>query len=118
MEPAYVYRATCKRVVDGDTFVGQIDLGFGAFIEIKVRLHGVNAPEHNQPGGPEATAFLQSLIGPSRYATGAPLLLKSYKDARSFERWVCDVWVDTHVDWELVADTIIATGHGVTYDAR
>jgi endonuclease YncB( thermonuclease family) len=103
--PTYIYRATCQRVIDGDTFVGQIDLGFGAFIQIKVRIHGVNAPEHSAEGGPEATAFLHSLID------NKDLILQSYKDARSFERWVCDVWVGS----QSVAQAIIDGGHGIPF---
>jgi hypothetical protein len=37
----------------------------------------------------------------------APLIVRSYKDARSFARWVCDVWVDD----EPLADLLRAAGH-------
>lgn len=107
MEPSYVYRATCKRPVDGDTFVADVDLGFGASIEIKVRLHGVNAPEKNTPEGKAAGEYLATLLAYSG------LILKSYKDARSFERWVCDVWVAA--DPTPVVQHIIDSGHGVPF---
>lgn len=88
IEPVYIYRATCQRVIDGDTFVANVDLGFYVAVAIHVRLHGFSAPERNQPGGPEATSRLREMID------GKPLVLKSFKDQRSFERWICDVWVD------------------------
>jgi micrococcal nuclease len=109
MEPSYVYRATSKRIVDGDTFVAVVDLGFGASIELKVRLHGVNSPERNTVAGKDATLFLE------RTLTGRDLLLKSYKDARSFERWVCDVYYDNHAEWASVAQAIIDLGYGEPY---
>lgn len=52
---------TVTRVVDGDTLVVQLSSG-----PIRVRLYGIDAPEHNQPGGREATATLNSLVGGAR----------------------------------------------------
>lgn len=105
--PVYIYRATCQRVVDGDTFVAVVDLGFDACRTISVRLLGVNAPEHNRPGGAEAHDFLDQLLA------GKALLLRSYRDRQSFARWVCDVWVGG-VD---VSAAIIAAGHGAPFNA-
>lgn len=42
------------RVVDGDTLDVRLSSG-----RIRVRLQGVDAPEHDQPGGREATRFLR-----------------------------------------------------------
>ena len=49
-------------VVDGSTIHVTTDSG-----TIKVRLQGIAAPEDNQPGGKEATAFLE------QYAEGEPV---------------------------------------------
>src|SRR4051794_31732147 len=48
---------TVSRVVDGDTLVVQLSTG-----PIKVRLYGIDAPEHNQPGGFESAVTLRSLV--------------------------------------------------------
>ena len=102
--------------MDGDTFVADVDLGFGAHIWITVRLHGVNAPEHNTPEGPPATAYLTGLLGNKQ------LRLESFKDRQSFARWVCDVWVlwpertgPGPGRWDSVSERIIAAGHGVPF---
>lgn len=42
------------RIVDGDTIDVRLDSG-----RIRVRLQGIDAPEHDQPGGREATQFLR-----------------------------------------------------------
>lgn len=42
------------RIVDGDTFETKTE---------RVRLFGIDAPERNQPGGPQATEALRRLIG-------------------------------------------------------
>lgn len=107
IEPCYVYRAAFARVIDGDTFVAKVDLGFNVFCNVTVRLYGVDAYEHNKPGGPEATAFL------SRYIA-TPLLLRSHKDQQSFARWVCEVFVyNGNGTWKDLAQEIIDAGHGV-----
>tara|TARA_B100000900_G_C20465350_1_gene669061 strand:- start:615 stop:1010 length:396 start_codon:yes stop_codon:yes gene_type:complete len=43
---AFVYRATLERVVDGDTLICSIDLGYSVFLhKQKVRLAGIDTPE-------------------------------------------------------------------------
>lgn len=106
MQPTYVYKACLARVIDGDTFVLSIDLGFHISAEKHVRLRDVNCPERSALGGPEATAFVLDLLA------GRPLLVKTYKDQRSFIRWVCDVWVDADPAPLDVAQEIIKAGHG------
>ena len=54
-EPVLVGRVT--RVVDGDT----IDVALPSD-SIRVRLSGADAPEHDQPWGPQATAALESRV--------------------------------------------------------
>ena len=90
MEPQYIYRAALDRVVDGDTYLLRLDLGFYAALTIRVRLHGIDVFEHNTSEGQLAIRYVQEVFA------HAPdkILVQSYKDQRSFERWVCDVWVD------------------------
>ncbi len=87
MSPNYVYRASCVRVVDGDTAVLLIDLGMRIFTQQSIRLRDVDTPERGQPGWSEATAFLRSQI------EGVPLILQTYADRQTFNRYVADVWV-------------------------
>ena len=45
MEPAYVYRAKARRIVDGDTVDMDVDLGFFVSVRIRFRLKGIDTPE-------------------------------------------------------------------------
>ena len=41
----FEYNATVTRVVDGDTIDAMVDLGFGTWKKVSIRMHGINAPE-------------------------------------------------------------------------
>tara|TARA_R110001583_G_scaffold2725_7_gene19029 strand:+ start:3384 stop:3734 length:351 start_codon:yes stop_codon:yes gene_type:complete len=41
----FEYNAKLIRVVDGDTIDAMVDLGFNIFKKIRIRMHGINAPE-------------------------------------------------------------------------
>jgi hypothetical protein len=47
----YIYRVAILKVVDGDTFDVNIDLGFKAHIEERVRLAAVDASPIGEDGG-------------------------------------------------------------------
>ena len=59
----FEYRARVKRVVDGDTVIMDVDLGFGIWIhDQSFRLLGINTRERSQPGGVEAAAYLATVL--------------------------------------------------------
>ena len=41
----FEYNATVTKVVDGDTIDAMVDLGFGIWKKVRIRMHGINAPE-------------------------------------------------------------------------
>jgi hypothetical protein len=88
--PTYIYRvAEVLAVHDGDTYRLRLDLGFGAQMVVTVRLHRWNAPELATPDGPKARDAALGFL-----KTAQAIVVQSYKDDRSFERWVCDVYCD------------------------
>jgi endonuclease YncB( thermonuclease family) len=64
----YTYNATVVRVVDGDTVVLDVSLGFGLWLRssppqpMSFRLAGCNARELRAPGGREARDYLTGLL--------------------------------------------------------
>lgn len=57
-DPTYLYKATIKDVVDGDTLVLMFDLGFLTFREQRIRLAGINCPEIDTDAGKKAKEFV------------------------------------------------------------
>ena len=54
----YTYNAFVQRVVDGDTILVDISLGFGIRIREYLRLRGIDAPEMDTADGKKAREFI------------------------------------------------------------
>jgi endonuclease YncB( thermonuclease family) len=91
MHPTYIYRvAEIVKVHDGDTYQLRLDLGFRVFLTVIVRLHGWNCPELAE----DARGHLAQLKAETFLRQGKEIIVQSFKDKMSFERWICDVYVD------------------------
>ncbi len=61
-EATYVYKAIVERVIDGDTLLLRIDLGFQVFKEQRVRLAEIDTPSMDQPKGKEACQYVRDQL--------------------------------------------------------
>lgn len=108
---AYPRTCTVAAVVDGDTLHVLADLGCDLTLAMIVRLYGINAPEHNTPAGPPATAFTTAWV-----ATHGPTFeLLTVKDKREkFGRYLADL-VPLTGDPTSLCTALLASGHAVPY---
>ncbi|MFT5387900.1 MAG: endonuclease YncB(thermonuclease family) [Candidatus Omnitrophota bacterium] len=60
--PTYLYKAEIKRVIDGDTLLLNIDLGFQVWKEQRVRLASVDTPEIKTPEGIRAFNYVLNTL--------------------------------------------------------
>jgi len=81
-EKLFHYTAKVVRVIDGDTVVVDIDLGFDCWLKNQhVRLYGINAPEsrtknlEEKARGIKSKEYLRSIIIP-----GDTIILKTFLD--------------------------------------
>lgn len=88
----YNYKAKVIRVVDGDTYDMEVDLGFDIRFTARFRLRGIDTPETWRPKteserehGERATAFVNGLIG------GKEVTIYSHK-LGIYGRYSCDVF--------------------------
>lgn len=106
----YVYNVEILRILDGDTFECEVDLGFSTFKKTKVRLLGVDTPETYRPSneaekyhGEQATEFAKN------WFDGYEILLRSEK-AGSF-RWLGHFYrVMPDGKYESLTDALIKAG--------
>ena len=57
-----LYPLKAERVVDGDTFVGLVEVRPGLYERVTVRIDCYSAPEKNEDGGAQATLHLVTFL--------------------------------------------------------
>lgn len=122
LKPEYVYNATLRRVVDGDTVDLTVDLGFYMSAALRFRVLGVDTPElrggtdETKAKAKEAKAFVERLL--ALRGTINPCVTEiriRTKKADSFGRWlaVVEFRPHGHARWYNLAEELINAGHGV-----
>lgn len=100
----YLYQAQVTRVLDGDTFTTDLDLGFGIWSRGAIfRLYGINAPEtrvnktkgitlEDVAKGKETKEVVTKIL-----MNGGSILINSVKDSKEkFGRFLGKVYIPTH----------------------
>lgn len=106
--PLYLYEAKIIRVKDGDTFIAELDVGFGFKTDKTFRLYKDNTPETWRPKtiaekrhGQKATDFVKTLFEEN----GNVVYVKSISaESAIYGRWECQVYLnaeDYHNDRHL-----------------
>ena len=97
----HTYKADLKRVIDGDTLLVVLDLGFEIFHEEKLRLANINAAELNTDAGKNSAKILQKIL------KDAPFLIVKTNKTDIYGRYVADVFLPqkkSEKDLQKVAD--------------
>ena len=108
----YVYRGRCVRVVDGDTYDILVDLGFGVYHKIRVRVRGIDTPEKYGKNKCEEGEKVSELV--EGILHDREVLVRTYKNApSSYNRWEADVfWQDDEGGYIInIAKFLTANGH-------
>lgn len=85
----YYYNARLIRVVDGDTIVVDVDLGFDSITtRRRLRLLDVDTPERGEEG------YEKAKILTSKILSSASRIIVHTVSHDSFGRWLAQVWCD------------------------
>jgi endonuclease YncB( thermonuclease family) len=109
------YRAKLHRVIDGDTFELDIDLGFGCWTRQTIRLQGLDCPERNTPEGRAAKAFTEAwfAVSAAQHVAGWIMIYPEKNTLgdfqRTFIRYVAEV--GSYNDSRSLADDLRAAGY-------
>jgi len=94
LKEMYTYKAYLERVVDGDTLLVNIDLGFSVFIEQRLRLRGLDAPELGTSQGTASKKFVESRLKDCKF-----LIIKTHGSDK-YDRYLVDVFYLKGEDYE------------------
>ena len=117
MEPKYTYRCKLCRVIDGDTIVVDLDLGFGVWLHNQyLRLYGINTPEirgEERPAGLAARRFVIDALAEDAAGDVPGIVIDTIKSSNKgkFGRWLAIVWYSHGVNWTNLNDELVNTGH-------
>lgn len=102
---SYTYKAELVRVIDGDTIVLDIDLGFETWLRNQtIRLYGIDTPEITGQTKQEGLAVKEWV---KERLQGGEVILQSIQDKKGkFGRWLGIVLVEGN----NLNDELIATG--------
>lgn len=107
--PTTPRRGYVTRVVDGDTYFVKIDKGEHDTSTVEIRLRGVNSPELATPEGVQAAKAVAT------FCLGRPVLVTTYKDRRSFVRYIADLEVWDGTGWVNLAGWMLEQGWAEKY---
>lgn len=112
--PKWSYWATVVKIIDGDTYELDIDVGFAITVRERFRLMGVNTPEvfgvkktsTEYAAGMAASSYVKSIL-----PAGAKVEVRTYKDREKYGRWLCDVYLE---NGDNIAELITRAGHNTS----
>jgi micrococcal nuclease len=109
----YTYKAAVVRIVDGDTIIVDIDLGFGVWLrEQSVRLAKINAPEirgATREAGLVAKDFLSKLI------LNKWVQIRTEKGDDKYGRWLATILIEEDKNLIDINSKMVADGYATLY---
>lgn len=116
-EKLYHYKATVKKVKDGDTITVDIDLGFSISYNQDLRFQRINAFEVKLTAGTtkemkakgiEGKEFLKKLI------EGKEIIIKTTLDKEKYGRILAEVYFEQDEnDWICLNDELVKLGFAI-----
>ena len=126
---SYTYNAEVIRVVDGDTVIASVDVGFDMWKKCNIRLHGIDTPEtrtrdlNEKNAGNEAkdrlielleandNKFVLDSVGLDKYGRSLGILYTGYHEVMPWH----DSTNTRPVQMSL-NDLLVMEGHAVKYN--
>lgn len=109
----YTYKAAVTRVVDGDTVIVDIDLGFGVWLrDQSVRLAKINTPEikgSTRAAGLAAKDFLSKLI------LNKWVEIRTEKGQEKYGRWLGTIMIEEDKSLIDINHKMVVEGYATIY---
>ncbi|MBI5380557.1 MAG: thermonuclease family protein [Opitutae bacterium] len=105
----FTYRATVRKIVDGDTLDITLALAPGFTRDLRLRLRGLDCPEMATAAGRAAKAFVENLLAP-----GDAVIVCTTKPDK-YDRYLADVFIGEAVGSKLKAISLEPTAEGSAF---
>jgi micrococcal nuclease len=89
---AYLYRARVIKVVDGDTFDAQVDLGFTVTVTVRFRMIGIDTMEVNDKDTVKRALAMQAKLFCVDKMLNKDVIMQTYKTDK-YGRWLAEVYL-------------------------
>lgn len=89
----FEYKAAVNKVIDGDTIVVSVDLGFDLVWTTPLRLYGINTPELNSKDHAERSAALLAKNWLKNWVDGKTVRVKTVKPKDKYGRYLAEVYL-------------------------
>lgn len=111
-EVLYTYQAEVVRIIDGDSIVLKVDMGFRMTTTQSFRLYGIDTPElRSRDEGERAKAQVAKARLIDLCPIGSIVWLVTYK-ADKYGRWLADIIIR---DDRKVNEILVTEGHAKVY---
>ena len=118
MNLPFRYRATVLRVIDGDTYDVNVDLGFRVWMKIRVRLHNYDTAELTSPDAELRHKAVAARDRVRDLIEGKMVVLDSVKTA-VYNRWETKVaFVDEQGTWTDLGSLLLSEGLAEEWQPR
>lgn len=110
MNLPFRYRATVLRVIDGDTYDLNVDLGFRVWMKIRVRLHKYDTAELNSTDLVLRQKAVDARIRVQELIEGKMVVIDSVKVA-AYSRWEAKIsFLNDEGVWADLGATLLSEG--------
>lgn len=108
----YTYTALIIDVIDGDTVIADVDLGFGVWLrKLHLRLAGINAPELR---GADKSLGLKAKMRLADLCLHRSCPIDTHKGTEKYGRWLATITVSEGI----VNDILVAEGLAKPWDGK
>ncbi|MBI5381081.1 MAG: thermonuclease family protein [Opitutae bacterium] len=105
----FTYRATLRKIIDGDTLDITLALAPGFTRDLRLRLRGLDCPELATAAGRAAKAFVENLV-----RIGNEVIVCTTKPDK-YDRYLADVFIGEAAGSKLKADSLAPAAAGTVY---
>lgn len=113
LDTLYTYNCIINNVIDGDTVIADIDLGFKTWLHnARIRFSGINTPEIR---GNEREDGLVSKHFVSAFLEGKPTIIKVLDKADKYGRILAIIYVFDNDTWVNLNELLVSEGLAKVY---